>query len=92
MSPLSGRLPVIITALAVILIVLFYFAPNALMAFLTQVGNLWLITLFAGTAGVLSWFVYWVCLRRILRARKIARIRWRRLLTEAASRDADRSS
>jgi hypothetical protein len=60
--------------------------------FLQQLENLWLVALFAVTAGVLLWFVYWVFLRRILRVMRIARIRSHRLLTEAASRDNEQNN
>jgi len=89
MQRLPARLPIILAALAVMLIIFLYFAPKTAMAFLTQVGNLWSIVLLAGTAGTLLWFVYWVAVRRILRARHIARIRSHRLLIEAAHRDRE---
>jgi hypothetical protein len=43
-------------------------------------------------AGTLLWFLYWIYLRRILRARRIAHARDKRMLREAAERQATRDS
>ncbi len=66
---------------------LLYFASGAVTSFLNQAGSLWSLALLVATAGTLLWFVYWVFLRRLLRVRRIARIRSKRLLNEAADRD-----
>jgi hypothetical protein len=47
-------------------------------------GNLMLLLLAAGT---LVWFLFYFFLRRIIRARRIANLRERRLLREAAERE-----
>jgi hypothetical protein len=47
-------------------------------------GNLMLLLLAAGT---LAWFLFYFFLRRILRARRIANARERRMLREAAERE-----
>jgi hypothetical protein len=44
------------------------------------------VALFLFAAGVLMWFAYSVILRRILRARRIAHARMKRMLREAADR------
>jgi len=50
---------------------------------LVAIGNLLLLLTAIGT---LSCFFYWFALRRLLRARRIAHARDRRLLREAAER------
>jgi hypothetical protein len=68
------------------------FAPGVVMPFLKQLGVVWNFLLLIGIAGTLFWFVYWMGLRRILRAKRISKIRWKRLLDEAAARDAEDAS
>jgi len=50
---------------------------------LAAIGNLLLFLLAAGT---LAWFLFHFFLRRLIRARRIAHARERRLLREAAER------
>lgn len=45
-------------------------------------ANLWGLGLVLAAAATLVWFAYSICLRRLLRVRKIANIRLRRLLAE----------
>ena len=40
------------------------------------------VLLLFGSAGVLLWFIYRIYLRRVLRARRIANLRMKRLLEE----------
>lgn len=47
------------------------------------------LTIFMFAAAVLAWFVYAVILRRILRARRIANARMRRMMRESANRQND---
>jgi F0F1-type ATP synthase membrane subunit b/b' len=55
---------------------------------LSSLAALWnLLALFL-SLGVLLWFLYWFVLRRLIRAKKIASARERRMLKEAAERDA----
>ena len=51
---------------------------------LAAIGNLvlWLLA-----AGTLAWFLFYFFLRRLLRARRIAHARERRMLREAAERE-----
>ncbi|HVO80299.1 MAG TPA: hypothetical protein VMT28_06190 [Terriglobales bacterium] len=49
---------------------------------------LWQLAVLALAVGTLLWFVYWVYLRRILRARRIAHLRDKRMLREAAERES----
>ncbi|HXW90614.1 MAG TPA: hypothetical protein VEK33_08710 [Terriglobales bacterium] len=51
---------------------------------LAAMGNL-LLLLFA--AGTLAWFLFYFVLRRLIRARRIAHARDRRMLREAAERE-----
>ena len=50
--------------------------------FLGGVANWWSLALVLGSVGVLLWFVYSFCLRRLLRVRRIANIRLKRMLQE----------
>ena len=55
---------------------------------LRALGNLWGLLLLAATAGTLLRFLYSIYFARLLRARRIAAIRMRRLVEEAAERDS----
>jgi len=48
----------------------------------------WNLVLLLAAAAVLFWFLYWFLLRRFVRARRIAHARDRRMLREAAEREA----
>ena len=48
----------------------------------------WNLLLLLAAAAVLFGFLYWFALRRVLRARRIANARERRMLREAAERQA----
>jgi hypothetical protein len=52
--------------------------------------NLWSVGLLLAAGLTLLWFVYSVCLRRLLRVRRIANIRLRRMLSERNSSDSSR--
>jgi O-antigen/teichoic acid export membrane protein len=54
--------------------------------FFSSLAALWELAVLALAVGTLAWFFYWVYLRRILRARRIARLRDKRMLREAAER------
>jgi hypothetical protein len=43
-------------------------------------ANVWSLGLLVVIAGTLLWFVYWVFLRRLWRAKHIANIRLRRMI------------
>jgi hypothetical protein len=64
------------------------FRPNFYLAFpstgelLRGVANWWSLALVLGSVSVLLWFVYSICLRRLLRVRRIANIRLKRILEE----------
>jgi len=59
--------------------------------FLYNFAAFWNLLLLIATIAVLSWFLYWFLLRRLIRARKIAGARERRLLREAAERETRRA-
>lgn len=54
---------------------------------LLGLASLFQLLLLAAAAAVLGWFLYSFFLRRILRARRIANARERRLIREALSRN-----
>jgi hypothetical protein len=61
------------------------------MNILSNVAAIWNLLLLMGVGAVLIWFFYWFGLRRLIRARRIAGARDRRLLREAAERHGDRN-
>jgi peptidoglycan/LPS O-acetylase OafA/YrhL len=58
------------------------------MSVLSNLAAIWNLLLLLAAIAVLAWFLYWVVLRRLIRARKIAGVRDRRLLREAAERES----
>jgi hypothetical protein len=56
--------------------------------FFSGVAALWELAVLVLAAGTLLWFFCWIYLRRILRARRIAHARDKRMLREAAERQA----
>jgi len=87
MSQIPGRLPLITLLMVLALLLSIRSMPDRSMVFLRNLGAVWDLALFCAVPLVLGWFVYWVYLRKILRARRIAAIRMRRLVEEAAERD-----
>jgi hypothetical protein len=59
---------------------------------LSNVAAIWNLILLIAVIGTLVWFSYWFGLRRIIRARRIASSRDRRMLREAAEREVDRGN
>ena len=59
---------------------------------LSNAAAIWNLLLLLAVIGTLVWFFYWFGLRRIIRARRIASSRDRRMLREAAEREVDRES
>jgi hypothetical protein len=59
---------------------------------LSNVAAIWNLILLIAVIGTLAWFFYWFGLRRIIRARRIASSRDRRMLREAAEREVDREN
>jgi peptidoglycan/LPS O-acetylase OafA/YrhL len=58
------------------------------MRFLSNLAALWNLLLLLAVLALLGWFLYWFVLRRLVRARKIAGARDRRMLREAAERES----
>jgi hypothetical protein len=71
------------------IIALIVWAPAGVLAVLHNVLALSNVALFVFAAGVLAWFLYAVIVRRLLRARRIANARMKRMLQEAGDRDKD---
>ena len=59
------------------------------MNILSNLAAIWNLLLLLGVGAVLIWFFYWFGLRRLIRARRIAGARGRRLLREAAERHGE---
>jgi len=59
------------------------------MSFLYNAAAFWNLILLAVAIAVLGWFFYWFGLRRLIRARRIAGLRERRMLREAAERETE---
>ncbi|HXZ31304.1 MAG TPA: hypothetical protein VEH30_03415 [Terriglobales bacterium] len=55
---------------------------------LDNFAAIWNLILLISAVGVLFGFLYWFLLRRVLRARRIANARERRMLREAAERES----
>jgi len=56
--------------------------------FFYNLAALWNLLLLLAAASALFWFLYWFLLRRVIRARRITNARERRMLREAAEREA----
>jgi len=56
--------------------------------FFSSTAALWNLVLLLAAIATLVWFLYWFVLRRLIRARRIAGARERRLLREAAERES----
>jgi predicted permease len=57
---------------------------------LSNAAAVWNLLLLLVVIGTLVWFFYWFGLRRIIRAKRIASSRDRRMLREAAEREVNR--
>ena len=57
---------------------------------LSNAAAIWNLLLLLAVAVTLVWFFYWFGLRRLIRARRIATSRDRRMLREAAEREGER--
>jgi len=61
-------------------------------AWLENLGAMGNLLLLLFSAGTLAWFLFYFVLRRLIRARRIAHARDRRMLREAAERERAGSS
>jgi len=59
------------------------------MSLLYNAAAFWNLIVLAIAIAVLGWFLYWFGLRRLIRARRIAGLRERRMLREAAERETE---
>jgi hypothetical protein len=82
MAQLPYRLRGIALGLVVVLALIFRFAPPPIVDIIRSIANLWTVGLILATAGTLLWFVYWIYFRKLLRVRRIANLRLRRMLDE----------
>jgi len=92
MSTLPGRLPFIALGVICALFLIFVLAGKDLLSFIAYAATTWNLLLFVITVGVLLWFVYSIYMRRVLRARRIAAARMRRLMEEARDREPPHNS
>ncbi|HET7207021.1 MAG TPA: hypothetical protein VFI95_10640 [Terriglobales bacterium] len=63
--------------------------PDLVAGFLHNALALSNVALLVLAIAALAWFLYWVVLRRILRARRIANARMRRMLRESTDRERE---
>jgi hypothetical protein len=79
---MARRLPQIALVLVGVIVLLTAFVPEPFLKVLRNVTALWDALLMVAALLTLVWFVYWVFLRKLLRARRIANLRMRRLMDE----------
>lgn len=84
----KGRM--IVLAILAVLVAVALLAPSRTLSFIHNVLALSNVALFLFAAAVLVWFLYAVILRRILRARRIANARMRRMMREAGDNQPPR--
>jgi hypothetical protein len=89
MAQLPYRLRGIALGLVLALVLIFRFAPQPITDIVRSVANFWTVGLILATVGTLLWFVYWVYFRKLLRVRRIANLRLRRMLDERESDVSD---
>jgi hypothetical protein len=85
MAQLPYRLRGIALGLVVALALIFRFAPPPIVDIIRSIANFWTVGLILATVGTLLWFVYWIYFRKLLRVRRIANLRLRRMLEERES-------
>jgi hypothetical protein len=64
-------------------VLLLVLAPFRVVDLVRWLANVWSLALIVAVAATLAWFVYSIFLRRLLRVRRIANIRLRRILEES---------
>jgi hypothetical protein len=89
MAELPYRLRGIALALVLALVLIFGFAPQSIVDIVRSFANFWTVGMIVAAAGTLLWFFYWVYLRRLLRVRRIANIRLKRILDESEANSSD---
>jgi hypothetical protein len=68
-------------------VLLLVLAPFRVVDLVRWLANVWSLALIVAVAATLAWFVYSIFLRRLLRVRRIANIRLRRILEESERRN-----
>jgi len=63
-------------------------ARDFMSSLLSNAAAFWNLLLLLGAIAVLTWFLYWFGLRRLIRARRISGAHDRRMLREAAERES----
>ena len=76
------RLRIVALILVIALLVFLAYAPDLLLEAFHNFLALWAFGLLVLAVGTLLWFIKSFCLRRILRARRIANARMNRLMRE----------
>ena len=66
----------------VIVVLFFAWAPARLLEIAHNLLALWSFVLLAASLATVVWFFYWFFLRRIMRARRIANLRLKRMMEE----------
>ena len=77
------RLRIVALVLVIALLVFLAYAPDVLLEAFHNFLALWAFGLLVFAVGTLLWFIKSFCLRRILRARRIANARMNRLMRES---------
>jgi hypothetical protein len=54
----------------------------------SNLAAVWSLLLLVAVIGTLLWFFYWFFLRRMIRVRRIANARLKRMMREAAERES----
>lgn len=79
---MAYKLRIVALVLVIALLVFLAYAPDVLLEAFHNFLALWAFGLLVFAVGTLLWFIKSFCLRRILRARRIANARMNRLMRE----------
>jgi len=85
MPPRPYRLPGSVLAVVLVGTLIDLFGRGPVADLFRSLANLWSLGLIFAAGATLVWFTYSVCLRRLLRVRRIANIRLRRMLNQGES-------
>lgn len=80
---MAYKLRIVALVLVIALLVFLAYAPDVLLEAFHNFLALWAFGLLVFAVGTLLWFIKSFCLRRILRARRIANARMNRLMRES---------
>ena len=79
---MAYKLRIVALVLVIALLLFLAYAPDVLLEAFHNFLALWAFGLLVFAVGTLLWFIKSFCLRRILRARRIANARMNRLMRE----------